>query len=193
MRVVIGCNTFPTDPPNFSMSQVEVLNPDVLYVCDIDSGCGGCVTALNLCYRPTTTNSNERILTVVFINSERIIVYTHDVYVNPVSMREQEGCMQSGVGCCVAQTLKPSERFFVSGHDLGLRTYTGVSSPLRSNLGSDKVNGGWIAAPSGMYNNGSSAGNVNLGSNIHLPMLFFNITSSKKNDVIIAVCVLSCK
>ena len=182
----MGCNTLPPSPPDFSDPTNQLLTPGVLYVYDIDSDCSGCVTAINLCYRPsaTTTNTNERILTAVLINSDSIIVYTHDVYVDPVSDRQRENCIthQGSQSCCVTQTLQPSERFFVSGHDFGLRTYSGVSSPWRSDIGANNVNGGSMTAPTSQYNNGSSVENINIGNNnLRLPMFYFSITSGKKN------------
>ena len=187
VRAVMGCNTLPPSPPDFSTSpdQFQLLTLGTLNVYDIED-CSGCVTAINVCYRPNaaTTNRNERILTAVLINSDRIIVYTHDVYVDPVSDRQQDDCLtqQGSQSCCVTQTLQPSERFFVSGHDFGLRTYSGVSSPWRSDIGANSVNGGSETTPIGQYNNGSSVGDINIGNNnLHLPMFYFSITSGKKN------------
>ena len=183
----MGCNTLPPSPPDFSdgPQQLQLLGPGQIYVYDIDSDCSGCVTAINLCYRPspTTTNTNERILTAVLINSDSIIVYTHDVYVDPVSDRQREDCMPPGTRCCVTQTLQPSERFFVNGHDFGLITYGGGVSPsYRSNTGNNQVNGGSMTAPTDQYNNGSSVENINIGNNnLRLPMFYFSITSGKKN------------
>ena len=181
VRAVMGCNTLPPSPPDFSVppNYLQILNPGVLYVYDIDSNCSGCVTAINLCYRPSadTTNTNERILTAVLINSDRIIVYTHDVYVNPVSDKHPGNCMPPGPSCCVTQTLQPFEKFFVSGQatDLGLRTYSGVSSPLRTNI---DINGGWEKAHR-QYNIGLSVEDEDLQGMVHLPMFYFNITSGE--------------
>ena len=105
-------------------------------------------------------------------------MYTHDVYVDPVSDRQD--CMLSLTDddCCVAQTLEPSERFFMNGQNFGVITYGGVSSPLRSNRRRQRVSGDIITSPIGMHNNGSSIGNY-FERMINLPLFYFNITSSK--------------
>ena len=197
----MGCNTLPPSPPDLSdpTNQLQLLSPGTLYVYDIDSNCSGCVIAINLCYRPDadTTNSSERVLAAVLISLDRIIVYTHDVYVDPVSDRQRENCIthQGSQSCCVTQTLQPSERFFVSGHDFGLRTYNGVSSLWRinPNSGNNSVSGGSLTAPTGQYNNGSSVGNIDLGDTVHLPMFYFNITSGKKShNKLYSNCGIKC-
>ena len=185
VKVVTGCSTLPTDPPDFS-SRTQQLQAGVLYIYDTDSDCSGCLTALNLCYKPSnhTNHSSERILTAVFINSKNIIVYTHDVYVDPISDREQQECMMASGYCCVKQNLKPSERFFVRQHNLGLRTYSGVSSPLSHR--NQMIDGISIVAPSN-HNEGSSLGYIDPDEDmVNLPMFYFNITSSKNVCIIIA-------
>ena len=56
VRAVMGCNTLPPSPPDFSTSpnQLQLLSLGLLYVYDIDSNCSGCVTAINQVLPPLT-------------------------------------------------------------------------------------------------------------------------------------------
>ena len=186
-----GCR-FPPDHPSFSQSDnqnsVQPMNADILYVYTTEFGnCSGCVTELNVCYRPNATASHrERILTLIILSHDNVISRTHNITVDPVADRSDGGrinCRADDLthpSCCVTQTLEPSEQFMVdSNSHYAMRTYMGVSSPL---VHSSEQTPGYILSPAPATVVGSS---VTYSSPVSLqkPLFYFSLTQGTDTHV----------
>ena len=185
---VRGCR-FPPDHPSISFSQGPIqLGTDFLYVYTTEFGdCSGCVSELNLCYRPFhTATSTETIFTIFIISSDNVITRTHNITVDPVADHSDGGrinCRPDGLAhpyCCVTQTLEPSEQFVVdSNFHYAMRTYMGVSQPL---VHRTEQTPGYVLNPAPAAVVGSSV-MYSSPVSIQKPLFYFSLTQGASTCV----------